>query len=407
MLKCPNRAPARRRFLSAAFAAAFCFASTLFCGSAAGADGERPLWRAEKIIARSDASPADLGTALKICSQIISGGGKDVAEAWLLKAQAECFHGRGTQSALPFFEKATALAPPQSAVWIEGLFGQGFCLYRAEPRSRRTYLRAQSKFESLVVQVPDSPFAVRSLIFLGRIAEGEPEWKTPPYYTLARARYQKIIDEQPGSPLIHEAVLRLAATHIKEGFAPHPNSEAPLPTWKDRQTSVQNGISILESWLAEHPDNELASAMWEYAGNGYLHMWDDKAHHAKALQSYLCATGDGDMEKKGTPPLANKKNINRVNPSYLYWQIASLAEKLKKRKIALEYYCLMVTEAARYQKNLEALLRMTEQMGFSFEEIEPQLKRQWKNLGRSDEEIDLLIAQNREGLWHAQSATPP
>ena len=109
------------------------------------------------------------------------------------------------------------------------------------------------------------------------------------------------------------AMLRLAATYIQ--------------SYDHEQALI--GTTSLRTWLADHPHEALASAMWQYLGDTYFFPLAD---YPQSLHAYEQADRLGWIDQP---------NLGRV-----YWRIAVLAEReLRNRDLAVKYYTKIIREA--------------------------------------------------------------
>ena len=230
-----------------------------------------------------------------------------------------CFDFR---AAYPTFAAVMNAAPTGSPVWAQATYGTAVCAQHIMPATRQLITESESLYRLLLAHAPDSPYAPRALLNLGRIRE------LSDYYTDAcdpagaRDCYRQVIQRWPALPIAGEATLRLAGTFIQTFDA----------------TQALLGVTILESWLAQHPRDELASAMWQYLGDTCFIPLGD---YAKALACYRNADQLG--------------LLLFTRAGQCYWRMAVLADRyLTNRAAAVEYYTKLITTAPSCGKACEA-----------------------------------------------------
>ena len=175
------------------------------------------------------------------------------------------------------------------------------------------------------------------MLNLGRIEELSDYYQDYVDLVAARTWYQKVADKYPGQLIASEATLRIASTYIQ--------------TYEDDQ--ILKGIDILKKWLAEYPQDELASAMWQYLGDTYFYPIED---YAKSLSCYRNAEQIGFIEK--------------YRRGQVYWRMAVMADRfLNDREAAVEYYTKIITVAPTSGKAYESQLAL-ERLGAPVPRIE-------------------------------------
>lgn len=226
--------------------------------------------------------------------------------------------------ALPLFREAEPLAEKNSPQWQQAVFGQAVCLHQIAPATAERLAEASRLYR----QLAENPgvYSAQSMMALGRIAELVDYLGDVPDRPAARQWYEKArLAVGDDAPLASEARLRFAATYIQE-MAAEP---------------VRKGIGLLEDWLAKHPTNPLASAMWQYAGDTYFYPLNE---YARAIDCYLKADALGLLEKGREGPL--------------YWRIANLAERVGDREVAVRYYTRIITQTPTSGKAYESQLAL-------------------------------------------------
>ena len=228
--------------------------------------------------------------------------------------------------AYKLFKDVKEQAAVGSQQWQQGVYGTAVCLQQISPPTQANIEKAQDFYELLIKKCPSSKFAPRAKLNLGRIAELSDYYQDKVDLKAARNWYQKVVDEWPDDIIAGEATLRVAATYIQ--------------TYQDDQ--VRKGIGILQTWLAGHSQDPLASAMWQYLGNTYFYPLED---YAKSLDCYRKAEAIGFTEKGREGPI--------------YWRMAAMADRfLNDRDKAVEYYTKIITLVPTSGKAYEAQLAL-------------------------------------------------
>lgn len=206
-----------------------------------------------------------------------------------------------------FFSRALAVAVPGSPQWQQAIIGHATAIQHISPTTQANVERAASLLGQLLDAAPDSPYAPRAMMQLARIAELRDYRGDTPDPEGARQWYRKVRDRWSGDPIAGEATFRIAMTHI--------TTRQP--------DQVNMGIAELRQWLAAHPNDPLASAMWEYLGQTYKvhpispiarHPWHDMA---ESIRCFMKAD-----ELGFTQP-------GREGP--VYWAIGQMAQGLMAR----------------------------------------------------------------------------
>ena len=113
-----------------------------------------------------------------------------------------------------------------------------------------------------------------------------------------------------------------------------------IQTYADQ--SVRKGIQVLENGLAKHPNDPLASTMWQYLGDSYFFPLKE---YAKAMDCYDNTDRIGFIEK------------GREGPAY--WRMAVIADRyLSDRKRAVKYYTKIIKVVPNSGKAYEAQLAL-------------------------------------------------
>lgn len=264
-----------------------------------------------------------LMAAVAVCSPAWAAEGSPTATELLKDAATEVSY-LSFDRALPLFQQAGKLAAPGSPQAEQALFGQAVCLQQITPAAADRIGEASAVYRKLAEK--PGPLAAQSMMALGRIAELVDYLGDAPDRPAARQWYEKAREASGDSgELADEATLRIAATYIQEMDS----------------DSVKKGISILTDWLAKHPKNPLASAMWQYAANTYLYPLND---YGQALECYMKADALGLMEKGREGPV--------------YWRMANLADRLGRNDIAITYYTKIIEKTPTSGKAYESQLAL-------------------------------------------------
>ena len=213
-----------------------------------------------------------------------------------------------------------------SVAWQEAIYGQAVCAEQVTPPSAERRAEARQLYEQLLAVAPESRLAPRVWMDLGRMEELTGLRQTPNRLAAARDYYGKVLEQWPNESIAGEATLRIAATWVQ--------------AFEIEQ--VKRGVSILQHWLASHPNDPLASAMWQYLGQTFFYPLES---YEESLACYLKADRLGLLE----PGRAG----------IIYWRMATMADRLLgKRDVAAAYYTKIVTDAPTSGKAYEAQLAL-------------------------------------------------
>lgn len=210
--------------------------------------------------------------------------------------------------------------------WQRASFGLATCLHQASPVKAEAITEADQIFAEIVASTPDSHFAPQSLLNRGRIAELIDYYQDPVDLPAARIHYRMVMERWPGLPIASEAAFRLAGSHVQT----------------NEPDDIATAITILTDWLAAHPGDPFASAMWHYLGDAYfMHQRDYPA----ALHAYRQADELG--------------LIWPGRESIVWWRMARLAEEhLGDRELAVRYYTRICTDAQTSGRAFEAQIAL-------------------------------------------------
>lgn len=229
----------------------------------------------------------------------------------------------------------TGAAAP-SSTWQQATFLAAVCAQQMSPPTRAMIEEAARLCRSLLDKAPASKYVGRAMMNLGRIEELSDYYGDQVDLAAARRCYERVLERWPDSAIAGEALLRIAATHIQ--------------TYDDEE--VRKGVALLQDWLAEHPDDALASAMWQYLGDTYFF---PLASYRRSLECYARADDIGFLEKGRQGPV--------------YWRMAVMADRhLGDREEAAKYYTKIITETPTSGKAYEAQLALA-RLGAAVPEI--------------------------------------
>lgn len=226
------------------------------------------------------------------------------------------------ERALPLYQQVMRAAPEGSELWQAAVFGQGVCKQQVMPASRATMEEAGRFFQLLVEKAPTSKLTPRALMNLGRIAELVDYTGDVTDRETARQWYTKAQNAAKGTALEGEATLRIAATYIQT----HETAQ------------IATGLELVRSFLQSHPQDVLASAMWQYMAETYFYPLED---FKSSLDCYKKADALGLLEEGREGPI--------------YWRMAVMADRhLGDRETAIEYYRKIITKTPTSGKAYEA-----------------------------------------------------
>lgn len=226
------------------------------------------------------------------------------------------------------FEKAQELftrirnaAAPGSEDWQQATFGAAVAAQQLLPMTDARMDLARDLYQQLVDKSPDSKYAPRAMLNLGRIEELRYD---PGKENLdgAREKYLEAVKRWPNQPIASEATLRAASTYVQSYD----------------KAQVEKGVTLITEWLKSHPNDPLETVMWQYLGDTYFYPLAD---YQKSLDAYEQA------EKIGW--------IDPTGEGKTYWRIAVMSERdLKNFASAVKYYTLIISRTPTSGKAYEA-----------------------------------------------------
>jgi tetratricopeptide (TPR) repeat protein len=222
--------------------------------------------------------------------------------------------------ALALYEQAYKDLPEDDAHWPEAAFGYATSLWHQTPPNAATIAEAVEVFQSISRLMPGTEWARASRLSWARIlmlrdfpgdAEN-PEAAMPILEALTRE----------GGMISHEALVRLAECH-RMRFAD--------------LKELQAARDLLTDWLERHPENPLASLMWEQLAWLELESFNDNGRAIAALEQAE-ARGFADSSKKGT----------------LLWLLGQLLQERGEHERAALYYTRLIKEVPSSGRAYEA-----------------------------------------------------
>ena len=224
------------------------------------------------------------------------------------------------------FRLARERAAKGSPEWQQATFGLATCQHHIAPATVEGIAEATALYAELAATAPDSTYTSRCVLNLGRLAELVDFYQDPVDIAEARARYREVAQRWPTQDIAGEATFRLASSLVQSLAA----------------DDLAQAITTLDGWLASHPQEPLAPAMWQYLGDvHFLYRQDWQA----ALDAYRKADDLGLI-------WAGREAI-------VWWRMAVLAEtKLNDRATAIRYYTRICTDGQTSGKAFEAQLAL-------------------------------------------------
>lgn len=229
------------------------------------------------------------------------------------------------------FRDAQRAATPNAADWREATLGLALCLHQAQPDTESDKKEAATLYDALITQAADWDLLPVVLLLRARLAERIDYFGDVQDPQLARSLYERIITDYPDHPLSNQAALFRSQQLI----------------FTMDQTVAQEGVDLMEAWLAAHPENELAALHWMLLGAAQQYPLKQPG---KAVAAYERAM------KAGLPPSVKRDSY--------YWKLANLAEQANDIDTAAHYYRLIMTEQPRSGFTYESFVQLKE-LGFT------------------------------------------
>lgn len=214
-----------------------------------------------------------------------------------------------------------------SELWLKATLGRALSAHNKTPATRQALDEAWGEYESLVVAAPESIFAARALIQLGRVAEVRDYGGDEIDLDAARAYYRQVTEGWPDASIADEAALRYADTYFQRF---------------DEPAVVAQGVQYLEDWAKGRDEQPLASVIWEVIATVKGDQLEDSQG---ALNAYLKVESLGLAEPNSA--------------GTLYYRAARLAEReVGDTPTAIRLYQKVITEAPRSGRAFNAQLAL-------------------------------------------------
>jgi len=224
------------------------------------------------------------------------------------------------------FRQVRERAAKGSVEWQQATFGLATCQHHVAPATPEAITEAKALYAELAETVPDSAYTPRSVLNLGRIAELVDFYQDPVDPGEARARYREVVARWPTQDIAGEATFRLAGSLVQSLAA----------------DDLTEAVATLDGWLASHPQEPLAPAMWQYLGEIHFQFRQD---WQAALDAYRKADDLG--------------LIWRGREAIVWWRMAVIAEtKVHDRATAIRYYTRICIDGQTSGKAFEAQLAL-------------------------------------------------
>ncbi|MEM9419367.1 MAG: hypothetical protein AAGA25_10010 [Planctomycetota bacterium] len=216
---------------------------------------------------------------------------------------------------------------PGSDTWLQVRFGLALAAQHRSPATRALIDEAIENYQSIADQSPDSPFAARSVLNLGRIDEIRDYLGDEIDLEGAREHYRQVFENWPDQDIADQAALFYATTYFQD--------------FKDLD-GVNTGLEFLEGWITSRDDRAGASMIWEVMGQVRYHHLRD---YAGAVRCFIKADDLGLTDPNGA--------------GILYWQIGQTAQQqLNDLPTAIHYYKKIITDAPRSGRAFNAQLAL-------------------------------------------------
>ncbi len=269
-------------------------------------------------------APAVCCTATSLGIAVLVGADEQTDVAATLAQAVEAIVRHDFDSGDTLFRSVARHAEQGSETWAQAVFGQAVCAHQASPATRERVNEAARLYELLFSTSPDSKYSAAAMIALARLHELLDYSGDVIDDEAARRLYKAVLDNWPDHEIAHEAMLRLADSHIRDF---------------ENESSVGMGVQMLEQWLVQHPDNPLAWVYCEYLGEVQM----SRGNLELAL-SYLLR--------------ADELGLNAVRVGYIYWLLGQLGEELGRMEVAIKYYRKLVIESPRGGRSYDAYLAL-------------------------------------------------
>lgn len=213
--------------------------------------------------------------------------------------------------------------PEDHPLMPEVTFMYAMALWHLTPPTPEQVTEASRLFRTLAEAQPQTPWSREARLNLARVQMLRDYPDDPPQLAAARETLRPLIEGEPVDHLTHEAALRYGES-LCAGF--------------ENRENIEQGITFLESWLADYPDNPFAATMWEFVGEQYMGLPDKPAEAHDAFRQAL---------ELGP---ASSSNLARF-----LWRLARLAdEDLNRPDLTVEYLLRILRETPRTGRVWEA-----------------------------------------------------
>lgn len=235
------------------------------------------------------------------------------------------------------FLKIAEKSPPGSDRWVEATFGAAVAISQGQPQTEERVTTANHLYKQILEQTPQSKYVPRVMMNIARLKELIDFKGDVVDLVGARTDYLKVAEKWPNDPIAGEATLRAAATLVQTYDRPVGQKE----NRPEDYANVKEGIAMLEKWLASHPNDELASAMWQYVADTYFFPLND---YKSALAAYDKVDALGWTD--------------RGNEGPWLWRCAVLSEKTGNPASAIKYYTKIINTTPNSGKAYESSLAL-------------------------------------------------
>ena len=228
------------------------------------------------------------------------------------------------------FERIRKDAVNGSDEWQEATLGLAVSFHERQPDTKGEKVHAGELYDEVIAASDGKSIQATALLLRGKLDQYTDYFGDKEDFKGAIGFYKKIIKDWPDSICADQAALYMAQCF----------------TFIMDKESAEEGINELKSWLKLHPANPYASTQWLLIALTYRMPLDDLE---KSIEFAIKAVD------AGLPPASKVDNV--------YWQIASMADKIGKTNIAKTFYIRIITEEPRSRYGYMAQQRVIK-MGF-------------------------------------------
>jgi tetratricopeptide (TPR) repeat protein len=209
------------------------------------------------------------------------------------------------------YEAIYPVLPTDDPHWPEAAFGYANSLWHQTPPSPEGVEQARDIFTELAEKHADTDWGDSALLSLARIEmlrdfPGDEENPAG-----AEPILERLVEKSRGF-IRHEALVRLA--------------ECKRMDFRDRE-SLEAARKLLTDWLEAHPDNPLASLMWEQLA--WMELLDF-GRSEPALDAFLKAEAIGFADPS--------------QAGLLFWEMAEISREVGRHGEAVRLYKTVITE---------------------------------------------------------------